>query len=434
MFRDHRVRDNWAMLYAQSVALERKQPLRVLVTPLAFANVTTTRQLNFLMQGLIGIQKDLEKLNIAMDILPAADAKSIVKYLREQKAGGLVCDFSPLLEAREVVGEIAEISGTPVHQVDAYNIVPCWEASDKQEFAAYTIRPKINRQLGEFLTNIPQVKKHPFGKTGKPAPIDDVFKRIHNADISEVSPVTWLASGERAAHKQLTQFLGRRLGIYGNHRNDPTVAAQSDLSPYLHFGFIAAQRVALAAQVRDEDVKSQEAFLEEVIVRRELSDNFCNYNDHYDSFDGFPDWARKSLSDHASDPREYIYSPVQFENADTHDELWNAAQEEMVVTGKMHGYMRMYWAKKILEWSPTAAEAMQTAVYLNDKYSIDGNDPNGYTGVAWSIGGVHDRAWFERDIFGKVRYMSYSGCKRKFDIAVYIENSKTTDRRPVSAR
>ncbi len=434
MFREHRVGDNWALLYAQMAAIERRQPLRVVVTPLAFANVVTTRQAAFLMDGLKTVQRDLAKLNIAMDVLAAIDPKSVISYLRGHDAGGLVCDFSPLLEARNTIRQIAAAAAIPVYQVDAHNIVPCWEASAKQEFAAYTIRPKIHRQLGEFLTDIPKPVKHPFGRAGKTAPLEDVIEVVRAKEIEKVPAVRWLVAGEKAGLERLSQFLTRRLGAYGEYRNDPTKAVQSGLSAYLHFGFVAPQRVALDAQGHNDDIKSQESFLEELIVRRELSENFCNYNDNYRSFDGFPEWAQKTLIEHRHDPREYLYSPAQFENAATHDDLWNAAQQEMVVTGKMHGYMRMYWAKKILEWSPSAEEAMETAVYLNDKYSIDGNDPNGYTGIAWSIGGVHDRAWFGRDIFGKVRYMSYSGCKRKFDIAAYIAGGTSTTRQSTIAQ
>ena len=161
--------------------------------------------------------------------------------------------------------------------------------------------------------------------------------------------------------------------------------------------------------------------MEQCIIRRELSDNFCYYNKQYDNFNGFPQWAKKSLNDHRNDPREYIYSYDEYENCATHDNLWNAAQMEMKIKGKMHGYMRMYWAKKILEWSDEPESALQIAIDLNDKYSLDGRDPNGYTGIAWSIGGVHDRPWFERPVFGKVRYMNFNGCKRKFDVDSYID-------------
>ena len=198
------------------------------------------------------------------------------------------------------------------------------------------------------------------------------------------------------------------------------VNGQSNLSPYIHFGHLSAQRVAIEVTKAVAPQEDKSAFLEELIVRRELSDNFCLYNPDYDNVNGFHQWASSTLNNHKDDEREFIYALNEFENALTHDPLWNAAQLEMVKTGKMHGYMRMYWAKKILEWTKSPEQAMEFAIYLNDKYSLDGRDPNGYTGIAWSIGGVHDRAWSERPIFGKIRYMNYNGCKRKFDVNSYI--------------
>src|SRR5512133_2046312 len=166
--------------------------------------------------------------------------------------------------------------------------------------------------------------------------------------------------------------------------------------------------------------ENTDAFLEELIIRKELSDNFCFYNPHYDKPEGFPAWAKKTLKEHHKDKREFIYSPEEFESFRTHDELWNAAQKQMVIKGTMPGYLRMYWAKKILEWTRNEEDALRIAIYLNDKYQLDGRDPNGYAGCAWSIGGMHDRAWGEREVFGKIRYMNRKGCERKFDVERYI--------------
>jgi deoxyribodipyrimidine photo-lyase len=189
----------------------------------------------------------------------------------------------------------------------------------------------------------------------------------------------------------------------------------------LHFGQISAQRIALETKRFNGNKESEKSFLEELIVRRELSDNFCYFNSKYDSFEGFHDWAKTSLNEHRKDQREFVYSLEEFEQAKTHEDLWNAAQQELLITGKLHGYMRMYWAKKILEWSKSPEEALRTTIYLNDKYELDGCDPNGYTGCAWSIGGVHDRPWFERPVYGKIRYMNRNGAKNKFDIESYIK-------------
>ena len=228
--------------------------------------------------------------------------------------------------------------------------------------------------------------------------------------------------GENFAMEALKNFLENKFDKYSEERNDPTKDGQSNLSPYLHFGQISAQRIALEVKKFGGNEKSEKAFLEELIIRRELSDNFCFYNKNYDSFTGFHNWAQQTLNAHKDDKREFIYTKEEFERAETHDDMWNAAQKELIKTGKMHGYMRMYWAKKILEWTNTPQYALNIAIYLNDKYELDGRDPNGYAGCAWSIGGVHDRAWTERPVFGKIRYMNYNGCKRKFDVNAYIEN------------
>jgi len=237
----------------------------------------------------------------------------------------------------------------------------------------------------------------------------------------KISEVNWIEPGMKAVHLMMNNFIEHKLSKYEAKRNDPNIDGQSNLSPYLHFGQISAQRIALEILKKSTSASEREVFLEELIVRRELADNFCFYNEHYDQFKGFPDWAKKTLREHRRDRREFIYSLDQLEKGETHDDLWNAAQEEMVKSGKMHGYMRMYWAKKILEWTETPEEALGMAIFLNDKYELDGRDPNGYVGVAWSLGGVHDRAWFPRPIFGKIRYMSYRGARSKFDVRAYIK-------------
>jgi deoxyribodipyrimidine photo-lyase len=298
--------------------------------------------------------------------------------------------------------------------------VPCFYVSQKQEFGAYTIRPKIHKHLLEFLDEFPKLKKMKTSSLLSSNKIEweKVFASL-NVD-ENVKPVSWLKPGEKAAHKTLKEFIENKLDKYVELRNDPNADVLSNLSPYLHFGQISAQRIALIVSGLGNH-PSAESFLEELIVRRELSDNFCYYNSDYDSFKGFPEWAKKTLSAHKKDEREFIYSLKKFEEAKTHEDLWNAAQMQLVSTGKLHGYMRMYWAKKILEWSKSPEEALKISIYLNDKYELDGRDPNGYTGCAWAIGGVHDRAWAERPVYGKIRYMNRNGSKRKFDIVKYIK-------------
>lgn len=420
MSRDQRVDDNWALLFAQEIAVEHKQPLIVACPIAADYPDAPERQIRFMASGLTEVEKRLAKLRIPFRATMEVTESSLPPLIAEMGAGVLVTDFSPLRESRKWKEALVKKVNLPFYEVDAHNIVTCWEASDKQEYAAYTFRPKIARKLDEFLVPFPRMKVHPY--PADVSRIPDGWSAANDIDIAGTDDGVGMLfePGEISAHRQLDSFLEKRLDRYGEARNDPNASGQSGLSPYLHFGQISAQRIALEAQRFDANIASQEAFLEELIVRRELSDNFCYYNDEYDSFKGFADWARKTLDEHRLDPRFYLYDVDTLEAVTTHDELWNAAQTEMAITGKMHGYLRMYWAKKILEWSPSPEDALAIADHLNNKYELDGNDPNGYVGVAWSIGGVHDRAWSEREVFGKIRYMSLSGCKRKFSVADYV--------------
>ncbi len=435
MNRDMRLNDNWALLHAQNLSIEQNQPLIIIYNLVTDFLGGESRQLNFKIEALKQLEQDSRKKNIPFIFLSSkqSDSSSLLQnFLKKYKPGTLITDFCPLKICDTWINKIKKELTVKFIQVDAHNIVPCFHASQKQEFAAYTFRPKIHKQLPEFLENFPALKKQSQSLVDKlPAGVkkqQNDFKKIdksvnprNSKKQTAIQFVTWLKPGEKAAAKTLTDFLENKLNKYDTQRNDPNHNALSNLSPYLHYGMISAQRVALEAQKYDKNISAQEAFLEELIVRRELSDNYCHYNKNYDNPKGFPDWAKKTLNEHAHDPREYIYTKKQLEEAKTHDDLWNAAQLQMVKTGKMHGYMRMYWAKKILEWTGTPTHAQKIAIYLNDKYEIDGRDPNGYTGIAWSIGGVHDRAWGERDIFGKIRYMSFNGAKSKFNVKKFIQ-------------
>lgn len=420
MQRDQRASDNWALLYARELALEMKRPLGVAFCLVPRFLGATLRQYDFMLRGLREVEQDLSKKGIPFFLLAGSPGREIPRFVKEQNAGFLVTDFNPLRIKRRWEEEAAENVGIPFHQVDAHNIAPCWEASDKREYAAYTIRPKIRRLLGEFADGFPPLGKHPHRWRGKRKANDWEGAARSLMTGGSVKPVDWLRPGEKAAKRTLRRFIEKRLARY-SEKNDPLSGAQSDLSPYLHFGQVSAQRCAQEVMKSGAKAEPVHAFLEELVIRRELSDNFCFYCDHYDSFEAVPDWARMTLEKHRRDRRRYLYRRGEFEKAGTHDSLWNAAQNEMVKRGKMHGYLRMYWAKKILEWSASPEEAFGTAIYLNDKYELDGRDPNGYAGIAWSLGGVHDRAWNERPVFGKIRYMSYEGCRGKFDVERYIE-------------
>ena len=249
-------------------------------------------------------------------------------------------------------------------------------------------------------------------------------------------------SGADAAQYHLEEFIKNKLNTYAVDRNDPSSGSQSDISPYLHFGQISSLQVALrlrevALQNGDdlhylsspkmpqpEEAKKTimngiDALIEEMVVRKELADNYCHYCKDYDNIGAALEWARKSLDAHREDKRDHLYTLDELTHAKTHDDAWNAAQRQLTSTGKMHGYMRMYWAKKVLEWTESPEQAIEFLIHLNDFYSIDGGDPNGYAGILWSVAGVHDRPWFDRPVFGVIRYMNYEGLKRKFKIEAY---------------
>jgi deoxyribodipyrimidine photo-lyase len=412
--RDIRVQDNWALLRAVEIARMHKKQLGVVYHLIVNYLGGSRRQWEFKLAALKRLEQDLAAKNIPLSIV-LGDEMELIDWYKKHNVAAVVTDFCPLRGSQKRTNMIAKKLSVLVEQVDAHNVVPCWIASNKQEFGAYTLRPKIHKLLPEYLTDFPTL--HKVNQELRWPPINWEKLRTH-ADIDDrVPPVDFSPDH---AEKDLAAFLGKRLTGYAQRRNDPTCHGQSGLSPYLHYGVLSPQRVALLAQQAHAPLHDREAFLEELIVRRELADNFCFYNAHYDTVQGFPDWSKKTHAEHARDKRQYIYTLRDFSAAKTHDALWNAAQREMVRTGKMHGFMRMYWAKKILEWTPNVAEAMRIAIHLNDLFSLDGRDPNGYAGIAWSIGGVHDRAWFDRPIFGKIRYMNAAGCKRKFDVEEYI--------------
>ncbi len=422
MSRDQRAHDNWALLFAQELALKKRVPLVVVFCLVSNFLGATSRQYGFMLKGLKELSDEIKKYNIPFFLLQGNPSEMIPAFIKKIKSGCLVSDFDPLGIKRIWKRDVAKQINIPFYEVDAHNIVPCFYVSKKQEFGAYTIRPKINKVLPEFLEEFPKLKRmQSFDGFIKNEEINwNKITNELNIDFS-VKEIDWLEPGEKAASKLLKSFIKNKLKNYDENRNDPTKNAQSNLSPYLHFGQLSAQRVALEIIRSSGNEESKKSFLEELIIRRELSDNFCYYNQKYDSFEGFPNWAKETLNRHRKDKREYVYSLREFENAQTHEDLWNAAQVELVTIGKLSGYMRMYWAKKILEWSKSPEEALKIAVYLNDKYELDGRDPNGYVGCAWSIGGVHDRAWAERPVYGKIRYMNKNGCVKKFDIEKYIK-------------
>lgn len=429
MHRDQRLQDNWAALYAQKLALTDNLPLYI-VAGISVKHPkdpeATRRMIDFSLGGLQEVAEECSKLNIEFHLLQDNDKpmyQRILDFIKKANVGCVVADFSPLRQHRQQVEDLKKamekLNGPCLYQVDAHNVVPVWEASEKQEYAARTIRNKIMSRLNEFLTEFPPVIKHPV-KTTCPSPkIDwDLVKKEQQVDES-VASVAWAKPGTEKGYEMLDSFVKSRIRFYNDKRNDPNVKAISNLSPWFHLGQISAQRCVLYVKKNSNFKEANSSFIEEAVVRSELSDNFCYYQKNYDKIIGGSDWAVKTLNDHRKDKREYLYSKVDLENAKTHDELWNAAQIQLKTEGKIHGFMRMYWAKKILEWTESPEQALEFALYFNDHYSLDGSDSNGFVGCMWSIVGIHDQGWTERPVFGKIRFMNYAGCKRKFDIAKY---------------
>jgi deoxyribodipyrimidine photo-lyase len=419
MQRSQRALDNPALETAVRAANVLRKPVVVFLAPVPYYPHANLRHYTFLNQGIEDITERLKERGIGF-VVRRYPEHPLQKFCDEVLPALVIGDENPMREPahwREVVQRFLK---APFWTVDADVIVPA-KLLAKEQFAAYTARPIIRRLLPDFLKPVgnsnAQVRwRRPAGLQSLDFPCD--ITEGWPLDRS-VSAVNSFKGGTGEALRRLRQFTKANLAQYHVYRNKPELDATSHLSPYLHFGHIGPHTIALAVQKSDAPQQAKEAFLEELIVRRELAINFVRFNSNYDNIKSAEPWARRTLAEHARDERR-AYTERQLENAETHDPLWNAAQQQMVVTGWMHNYIRMYWAKKILEWSKSPAEAYRTAVYLNDKYELDGRDPNGYAGVAWAIAGKHDRAWSERPVFGKVRYMSFESTSKKFDSKRYI--------------
>lgn len=426
MQRAQRGFNNAAVDCAVNVANELGLPLLVYFSAISNFPSANLRHYVFLNQGLPDIEADLAARNIPF-LLRRPPENSLDKLLEEMNAAILIGDENPCREPERWRRAIAKRLRIPFWTVDADVIVPS-NLFPRAQYAAYVLRPKLNKELPTYLHPPHNPKAQYSWKRPKRVdsfPVtDDVTAGWKKFDRT-VRPVEGLIGGSRAARKRLQFFTQHLLADYDKQRNQPTVDGSSRLSPYLHFGHIGPAEIALAVDAAvgiDASLgPARDAFFDELIVWRELAINFVKYTPNYDSADCAEAWARQSLAEHARDRREWNYTLEQLERGETHDELWNASQLQMVHFGWMHNYMRMYWAKKILEWSPDPATAFAHAVMLNDKYEVDGRDPNGYAGIAWAIVGKFDRPWFDRPIFGKVRSMSAASTGKKFDSQGYIE-------------
>ncbi len=412
---------NHALEYAIREANGRGLPVLAVFGITQRFPAANARSYAFMLEGLRETQQALRDrgIQLVVRLQPPMEAVETLA----QAAALVVTDSGYLRVERRWREQVARRLPCRLVQVESDVVVPVETASEKEEYAAYTIRPRIHKHLDKFLVGLEPtpVERDSLGLNEVGIDLDDIGSLLERMRINRSTErVNTFSGGTAQAEALLDDFIARKLHHYADGRNEPSEDYLSHMSPYLHFGQISPLYIAL--RVREAEGVAQEnvnAYLEELIVRRELSMNFCHYDSDYDSLACLPDWARETLEEHARDEREYVYTPEEFEAARTHDPYWNAAQREMVLTGKMHGYMRMYWGKKILEWSPTPEAAHRTALELNNRYELDGRDPNGFTGVAWCFG-KHDRAWKERPVYGKTRYMSAGGLERKFDIGAYV--------------
>jgi len=417
---------NYALEFSIKLSNDYKKPLVVYCPITDYYQFSNIRYYKFMIEGILNTKKLIEERGIKF-IIEKINIPPYKKILEKSKdIFCLILEKGYLKYQRKINKILGENLNTTVFEVDNDVVVPLKTVSHKQEPYARTIRPKINNKLDEFIK--PITKFEPLIKSNK---YDFQFSELNykkaedylnilNIDKS-VKPSNYFLGGENEAEKKLKVFINEKIHRYKKLRSNPVFDYQSNLSPYLHFGNISPVKICLEIlknySYEDENVKS---FFNELIIWRELARNFSYYNPRYNEYEGIPIWAKKTLEEHKNDKRDYIYSIEDLENAKTHDKYWNAAQLEMLKTGKMHNYMRMYWCKKIIEWTDDPKKAFDIACYLNDKYELDGRDPNGYAGISWCFGSF-DRAFSERKIFGKVRYMSEEGLKRKFDIDKYVE-------------
>lgn len=417
-----RVYYNHALEFAIMLANEYKKPLVTIFNITDKYKYSNLRYYTFLIEGIIELRDAFKDRGIDFVVQKSDYISGALKI--SKNAIALVTDKNYLMLQRSWRTKLASLIDIPLFEIESDLIIPVELVSKRKEPYAATIRPKILSLLNQFLDPVihNNLKVKTYFDEFERVDFDSVhnYLSILNIDKS-VKPVTeFYKGGFNQALNFLKLFIENKIPYYKEFRSDPTKDFQSELSPYIHFGQISTLQILLEIlkhyDMQDENVQT---FINEAIVWRELARNFCYYNPLYNQYEGIPDWAKQTLAEHSKDPREHYYSIDELEFAKTHDQYWNAAQIQLLKTGKMHNYMRMYWAKKLIEWTIHPKQAFDFACYLNDKYELDGRDPNSYAGISWCFG-THDRPWFERPVFGKIRYMNDKGLERKFNIKEYV--------------
>lgn len=425
---NRRVDANHALLYAVELANRYRLPVLFYEGLTCTYEYANDRLHTFLLQGVPETARRLKKASIGyiFYLRRGKESPNDVLYRLAKHAAAIVTDDYPTFIARDHNSRVPQKVDIAYYAVDASCIVPMSQIAERQ-YAAYTIRPKLKRLLPRFLKRPDQLRvKRPFRE-----PVSEFHTEVVAANIPElvaacdidhsIGPSVSFEGGRIPAEKLLERFLAESLSRYARWRNEPSARATSDMSPYLHFGQISSLEIASAVQ--DHAARHKliaDEYLEELIIRRELAFNYARYVENPGDLKNLPDWCRQNMKKHIRDKRTPVYTLKQFERAETHDELWNATQKEMRLSGKIHGYYRMYWGKKIIEWSRNYREAAQTMIDIHGRYALDGRDPNTYTNILWSFG-LHDRPWPERPVFGTMRYMSLEGMRRKTNTQAYID-------------
>ena len=422
---------NHALNCAIKEANKRKLPVVVYEGLKFYYPWASDRIHAFIMEGVnekrAAFQKKGIKYLFYLQADDAAPKNTVAKIAKD--AALIVTDDYPCFIIPKHNKTIAERADIPVYAVDSIGVIPM-SRFEKEEYAAYTIRPKINRMLDQYLVPFKEEKVAVRADDLRVECPDTVFgdgeitKLISTCSIDHTVGISSVyKGGTKNGRKRLKDFTANILKNYDEARNKPERDGSSRLSSYIHFGFLSALEVALAVRDADAPQESKDAYLEELIVRRELSFNFTKFNPKYDSLEALPNWVHQTMREHVDDERQYLYSLDDLENYRTHDELWNAAQREMVETGEMHNYVRMLWGKNVIAWTKSYEKAFSVLEHLNNKYCLDGRDPNSYAGILWCFG-KHDRPWMERPVFGTIRYMTSGSTGKKFDSKKYIQWTK----------
>lgn len=372
--REVRAKDDFALQFALQKSKEINLPLKIIHPKI---NYEYNLKQKFIYSQIAQAERQFKQIGLDFEVIE----KTLEEIIKNLKLALIIIDFNPILKR-----DYLKNADFKIYEVDGHNIIPARFVSDKQEYSAATLRRKIYYKIYPFLTEFDNLKTEKV-----------------------------------EADYVLEDFIKNKLPYYAEYKNDISKNVLSGLSKYLNLGFISSQRVALEIIKSGVNDINKELFLEELVVRKELADNFCLYSKNFKDFSGVPSWAKISLENHKHDIRPYIYSTYELENAKTHDKLWNATQIQLIREGTIHGYLRMYWAKKISEWTPSPKEALKMAIYLNNKYAYDSPSANGFVGILWAIAGLHDRAFSDYPVTGKIRRMSYDSIKRKYDLGDYLQ-------------